>query len=191
MVEPGILKFDLAKISDDVYSTWLRGKRIRGLIPVAMLSVLGAFFLYFAVAAWEGGGAGTAGAADLVFVALFGGGACLLYWSTSVTAAPPANLVEISSEGITAQYPHNRPLRVMWSDPRFSLKMCPRSYPHIGRTLQSWFPLARPRVVLTDEAAAAIERSARRAGLEVETIADGTSSSGTALRIRQPKSPKS
>lgn len=179
-------RFDLSSLSEALYKKGgLRFQWLTRLVVVGFLAAVVAYFVVLLVRNSLEGSFQTGGRVDIVLIGMFGGLACLIYWTANFSSRQPATEVEITDEEVAFRYPTGSSLALHWRNPSFRLQIqTGRFQQETIRGISFWW---HPRAVLTDEAVDAMVAAAKLHGLEVRSVKDPNSVTGSGTVIEFPR----
>jgi hypothetical protein len=175
---------DLSDISQTLYRRWLRPKWIGNLATSGFLALAGLVFVaYSALGALPHGFSGRS-LADVVLAVFFFSGAGLLYFVGNNRTRRPATSVELRLEALVIHYGSRASNTLKWSDPSFRLRISRMRSETLAMEISHVLFWLYPRLFMTDDVRDAIVAAAKSRGLDVATVNDGDSNTGTGILIR-------
>jgi len=122
----------------------------------------------------------------LAFVALFGGFACFLYFSSNSRYRRPASKLELSSDALVVTYPSGARAVFPWNDPSFHLRINKFQSSALNMVIAHVLFWRYPRLLMPLEVAEAVESASREHGLTVTVVKDPNQPLGEYTLIRGP-----
>jgi len=186
MSAPSETSYDLSEISHVLWVRWLRSRRVMVLIVLGVCALAAVGFVYLTIRDTLAGHWMHQGQADVAFIgffAAFGG----VFWWAGRFVAKTATAVVITKNGVEIQYPTSRPLILNWADPSFRMRISTIFDSNLQSRLQVSQFWSRPRLYMWENVGAAVVDAARAAGMEIRTVKDPNSVTGTGFLIRHPR----